>query len=488
MSKLNKFDKFIGWFSPTSLEKRALSRAKVELINRQYDAAKSFSGSKIVKNSKSANAEIKFQLAPIRENVRDLVRNNSFAVKAVNTICNNTVGWGIEPKITHQDKTKQQKIREMWREWSSNCSIDGSDFNHLQRKVLNSVVVDGESIVKEVVLDGSLKLQLLEIDHLDSKADGFKDNKTGMNVIQGVAVDQYYRPQAYFLFDHHPWDDSSNSNPINASEVIHVFDKLRPNQVRGVSWLAPVAHPLKMLSELQFTQLLRLKLSASITGLITQEQSQLPPDQLVAQREEELELSMGTFRYLNPGEKVEFPSTPNPDGFSGSVKLTLQEIASGLGVTYEALSGDFSNVNFSSGRMGHIEFQRNIDNWQWHLMIPKFCNPAFEKFKKYCSLKGVDVSGIQVTWNPPHRTMVNPKEEIATTKDAIRAGLQTLSGALRQQGLDPEEHLNEIKESNEVLDKLGLVLDSDPRKVGNGQLQSGENLVLIKEALKKEGQ
>jgi lambda family phage portal protein len=483
--KLNKWDKFIGYFSPVAMERRIQAKRKIEILTREYDAATNYKSSKLIKNNNSANQELKNAIKPVRENSRDLIRNNAFANKAHNVICNNVVGWGIEPKISHDSKAKEEKIRQLWREWSKSCSIDGSDFNQLQRQVLSSIIVDGEAIVRERILDNSIKLQLLESEYLDSKADNYSDTK-GNEVIQGIAVDKYGRPQAYFLYDKHPSESKSPSVVVEASEVIHPFRKDRAGQLRGVSWFAPVLHPLKMLAELQWTQLMRLKLSASITGTITQEPSQLTAEQLQEQREQEMELTPGTFRYLNPGEKVDFLNIPNPDGFGGTAKLTLQQVASGLGITYESLSGDLSSVNFSSGRMGHIEFQRNVDTWQWHLMIPLFCEPAFEKFKKFCALKGVDASEVKVSWNPPHRTMVNPREEISTMKDAIRAGLQTLPGALREQGFDPETHLKEIAESNKMITELGLILDSDPRSTANGQIQSSQNLSELKSLLEDE--
>lgn len=483
---LNFYDKLIGYFSPQSLLQRQIARQKSQLLaTRQYDAAQSYSTSPLKRNSNSANREIKSQNSIIRENARDLIRNTPFANKALQVITNNVVSWGIEPKISHENKDKQEKIRQLWHRWSDGeCSLDGkTDFYTLQKQVLDSVVVDGEVVVKEVVLDGSVRLQLLESDYIDSKADGFV--KGEFKVIQGVAVDKYKRPQAYFLYDEHPGDGFTNSSHVPADKVIHVFRQDRAEQLRGVSWFAPVLHSIKTLSELQWTQLIRLKLSATITGVVTQEPSQLSPEQLQKQRAEDFDLQPGTFKFLSPGEKIEFPNVPNPEGFNGTAKLTLQEIAAGLGLTYEALSNDLSGVNFSSGRMGHLQFQANLNTWQWHLMIPRFCNPAFEKFKKYCALKGVDVTGVKVEWQPPARQMISPDKEVRAAKEAIRSGLQTLPGALRELGYDPEAFLKEYEESNNLIDKLNLTLDSDPRKIGNGQLQSAENLKTLEDEYKE---
>jgi capsid protein len=45
----------------------------------------------------------------------------------------------------------------------------------------------------------------------------------------------------------------------------------------------------------------------------------------------------------------------------------------------------------------------------------------------------------------------------------IRTGIMSLSEALRERGYDPRAVLAEIAADNTLLDKLGIILDSDPR-------------------------
>lgn len=476
--QFNLIDRFIAYFSPTAGANRLFAREKTKLLaTRDFDAAQSFSASPIKRNSRSANAENSSAIAPIRENIRELVRNAPFASKGLSTIVNGVVGWGIEAQISHPDSNKQNQLEALWREWSSGaCSVDGkTDFAGLQSQVMQSVVQDGESVVREVILDGSVRLQVLEADYINSSATGMKSKSGEFRTVSGIVVDRYNRPTHYHLFDQHPGEQSSNTQAVPANEVIHVYRQDRPGQLRGVSWFAPVAHPLKMLNELQWTQLVRLKLSAAITGVITEEVGPQSISQLQAQRASEMELTPGTFKYLNPGEKIEFPTIPNPEGFDGTTRLCLREVAAGLGVTYEALSNDLSTVNFSSGRLGDIQFRANVDAWRWHMLVPRFLNPAFDRFKKFCALRGVDASACKVSWTPPARAMINPADEVKSTTDAIRAGLQTLPGAIRELGFNPETHLKEIAASNKMIDDLDLILDSDPRKIGNQQLQAAAN-------------
>ena len=61
--------------------------------------------------------------------------------------------------------------------------------------------------------------------------------------------------------------------------------------------------------------------------------------------------------------------------------------------------------------------------------------------------------------------MIDPASEINSTITAIRGGLTTLSEAIRQNGYDPAEVLAERAQDDKELDRLGLVLDTDPRIV-----------------------
>ncbi len=481
MNELTYLDRFVGYISPSALRNRMIARAQLQVL-RSYDAAKSHNSSQIARSSKSASNEVRGQVAPIRENVREVVRNTPFAERGLSIIVNGMVGWGIEASIKHDDPKRLAKIQDLWKEWcEGNCSVDRTiDFASLQRQVVRATVGDGEVITRDEITDGSVRLRLLESDYInDQKELSGTDHK----FTNGILKDHLNRPLYYALFLDHPGGYGilrrGSSEVVSADEVIHVFRQDRPEMDRGISWFAPVVHPLKMLNELQWTQLMRLKLSASITGIVTKERSQMPALKEKEQREADFDLTPGTFHFMNPGETVQFPQIPNPEGFGGTTKLTLLEVAAGLGIQYEALAGDWGGVNFSSGRLGDIVFKQNCESWRWGMFIPRFLNPAFKRFQRYCAMKGVDASKATVEWVPPSWPMISPSEEISATSNAIRSGLKSLPSALRELGIDPEKHLQEIAESNKKIDELGLILDTDPRRTANQQLQSADSLAAL---------
>lgn len=48
-------------------------------------------------------------------------------------------------------------------------------------------------------------------------------------------------------------------------------------------------------------------------------------------------------------------------------------ISAGFRVPYELMTGDLSQVNFASSRVGLYEFHRMVEAVQWQVVIRMFC-------------------------------------------------------------------------------------------------------------------
>lgn len=180
------------------------------------------------------------------------------------------------------------------------------------------------------------------------------------------------------------------------------------------------------------------------------------------------DLLPGTLYVMKPGRKVSFSDPPKADDYGPYTLANLRAFAAGLGITYESLTGDLSQVNFSSARMGWQEMGRNVDAWRWQMFIPMVCCRVGDWFVQFAG-----IADLAHDWTPPARTMIDPANEVPAIIKAVRAGLMTQYEAIREQGYDPQQLLAEIAECNAQLDQLGIVLDSDPRRMSSqGQAQS----------------
>ena len=153
-------------------------------------------------------------------------------------------------------------------------------------------------------------------------------------------------------------------------------------------------------------------------------------------------------------------------------------IAAGVGLTYELLTGDLSQVNYSSIRAGLIEFRRRMEALQWQLLVPGLCQPVWRRFVLAAQAAGKLPDGdIGADWTAPRFEAVDPMKDIQADILAVRAGVMTLKEAIARQGYEPAQVLAEIAAINAELDALGITLDTDPRRstrTGQEKQHAGE--------------
>jgi lambda family phage portal protein len=179
----------------------------------------------------------------------------------------------------------------------------------------------------------------------------------------------------------------------------------------------------------------------------------------------------GMIEYLPAGRDVRFAAPSASGGYPEYMRLQLHAVAAGLGLTYELLTGDLSQVNYSSIRAGLIEFRRRVEALQWQVLIPCLCAPVWRRFVDVAHATGALPAGeIGVEWTAPRFEAVDPLKDARADIMAVRAGFMTLKEAIARNGYDPGEVLAEIAATNALIDRLGLVLDTDPRHV----TQSGQ--------------
>jgi lambda family phage portal protein len=174
----------------------------------------------------------------------------------------------------------------------------------------------------------------------------------------------------------------------------------------------------------------------------------------------------GLIAYARGGKDIRFNQPSATGGYADYKRASLHTISAGFRVPYELLTGDLSQVNYSSIRAGLVEFRRQIDAVQWQLFIPMFCTPVWRWFCEAAWAAGlIPTPDVPVEWSPPKFEAVDPQKDAMANLLSIRSGTMTLAEVIARQGRNPDAVLAEIAATNAKLDTLGLVLDSDPRRV-----------------------
>lgn len=452
---MNYFERTIAFLFPEWASKRAHAR----YITQAYDAARKSSLDDWTSASNAGpNNEVDPAKVTLTKRSRDLVRNNPYANKALNVICSNTIGYGIVPSIVGRNDTTSRKLKDFWEQQINTTKFDfygKFDFYTLQQQAMRAMVEGGECFIVRRFSKDRMHIQLLESEFLNTTQD---DNNL---IRKGIKYDKEGRPVSYFLFNKHPDEYTEQSFvEVPADNVIHLYRPDRLGQSRGVPWSHPVIETLKDLGDFQYSTLVKQKVSACLVGVMTTiGESNLPAEILKERRKQDLKMIPGQIMRANPGEDIKFSNPPSSTDYAPYVNQMLRAAAAGYGISYEALSGDYSQTNFSSGRMGHHEFRRNIQSWQWNLFIPIFCDRIFVWFVDYAKLRGLDVEGAKAEWVPPAFVMIDPSKEIAADKEAVKAGFKSKAMVIREAGLNPDQLREEIYKEKQEDDKLGLKFD-----------------------------
>lgn len=455
-------------------------KIKNEHNKRSYDGASSSNTINWkTSTSFSPNSEIMMSHEILRDRARDLVRNNAYAARVITSITANTIGTGI----MHQFKNLDQKIWDKWAN-STQCDADGiNTYYGIQGLVLREVAEAGDCFVRKIYSEYNgknipLKLRIVESEYLDITKNGFFNGDN--YVSQGIEFDPSGKRVAYYIFPYHPENDLGwrhVSERVSSSEIIHVFRPDRAGQSRGITWLAPVLLEFRNLDNYQNAELKRREVSACFAGFIKN------PDLDISLNDKQKKINeFSTFRItpgmvydLSAGQEITFSSPQGDSSIDAYISSVLRKIAVGMGVTYEILAGNLSQVNFSSGRMGFLEFQRNLDLWRWHMMIPMMCDIVSNWFLETLEISRYSTKKVEINYTAPMREMIDPSTEIDAMKNAIRSGLKSYPEALRELGYNPEKVIEEITEYNKILSSKNIILDCDPSKVSQqGILQMNQ--------------
>jgi lambda family phage portal protein len=425
----------------------------------------------------------------LRAKSRDLVRRNAWANAGLESFVSNAIGTGIKPQSMAQEQTFRIAIQALWNEWTEVADVTGqTDFYGLQALACRAMAEGGECFLRlrpqppDNGLIVPLQLQILESEHLPLDLNKAADN--GNLIRSGIEFDADGKRVAYYLYPFHPNDGdlslggSSQAEPVRveASEIIHLYRILRPGQIRGETWMSRALIKLDILDKYDDATLLRQQLAALIAGFITKNN---PEDSTTGEATDEVITDVswepGTLQVLAPGESITFPNSIDVGAnYNDYIKSQFRSIASAMNITYEQLTGDLSGVNYSSIRAGMLEFRRKMESFQHSVIVHQMCRPIWNEWLKTAVLADAIVAPNYATtprlytavkWIPQGWSWVDPEKEYKAMQLAVRSGLMSRSEAVSAFGYDSEDLDREIAADNARADRLGLVFDTDPRKI-----------------------
>lgn len=442
----------------------ALKAAQKELAISHLRAFESAKESRRTENwytrNGGPNADIRTAWRMLTRRHQDLVDSNPWANRAVRVITNNWVGDGIIGSPV--GATRRYELA--WNDWADTieCDFNGKlNWYGLQALIARTTAVRGSCLIRrradERLMDQGLvglRLQVLEPDMLDFGKDD------GSRIKFGQQYDRDGRLEGYWIRQTHPGETEWNgvrtsAEFVPANEIIHTYEVNRPGQAIGVPFGSAVLLHLRDIDDIASAMLLKAKIAACFTAFVYSPEGEGSGSTVLTET-----LEPGAIEILPDGKQITFANPPQSPDYVSHQKHHLHAVAAGYGITFEALTGILSDVNFSSARMGWLEFHRNVAAWRWNMTIPQVLDPVHRWFNE--AARVAQIRGPRkMVWTPPRRELVEPAREIMALIEGVKAGFMSLSEVQRSLGFIPREVMEELEKDIADARAKGLSLSVD---------------------------
>lgn len=341
---------------------------------------------------------------------------------------------------------------------------------------------------------------------------------------RGIKRDAWGAPISAFIRTNHPYDymglDSIGEMfnwkevpfrlPWGRLQVLHILDALQPDQTRGISDMVSVLKQIKMTKSFQDVTLQNAVVNASYAAAL---ESELPPEMVAAAMGQGQQTFGGVaFDYMSmlskymgaagaiqiDGAKIPqlFPNTKlrmQPMGTPGGIGTQFEEsllryIASGLGLSYEQFSKDYSKVNYSSARAGQNEAFK-MTQARKKLIADRVATEIFTLWLEEDIMGGnlpmyrgftkdkfyrdplVKSALAQCGWIGAGRGQIDELKETQSAMLRIKSGLSTFEKECARLGEDFREIFKQRQREDRMMEEMGLTFTMDASKPGSNDVQ-----------------
>ena len=494
---MNVLDRVIGAVSPVWGARRAAARQVLDTYGeRAYAAARSGRRNKgWLGRSTSANSEIGSSLRDLRNRSREFVRDSWAGQRMLDVLTSHVIGTGIMTIPNTGSDRDDNKAKLVLEEWSEQADIEGFlDWPGMQALTVRSMIEGGDTVVRHIDISMNsagrtvpFRLQGLEGDSIDTSKDTTAISQPGQRIRLGVQLGQWGSREGLHLFEDHPSElglNATRSNFVAWRDLSHVYRPLRFGQVRGVPWFSSILLNGRDVQDLIEATLVKARTEACFAAFVTRSSGGLSPlskqnkdgdDKKITRIEPGMiaELGDGEITFANPSSQTAF----------GEVYMSaMQAMAAGAGITYDQLTGDLRQANYSSLRAGKIEFRRLVEQIQWTVFVPQLIAPVTRRLIDRAILAGKlrdRRDGYPLDHIMPAVEPIDPKKDLEADILAARSGRLSPQEFIAAWGRDWRKVVADTAAFYETLDKqrdgAGLALDIDGRRPMKGQGNGGQH-------------
>lgn len=416
-----------------------------------------------------------------------LFQGNSVARAAIEKVRTNVVGRGIKPKARVNAKILeisdseaeeiQTKIQILWDWWAESTECDITrihNFYQLQSLAMMTYLIEGECFALLPYRERKGEIFQTKIKFIDGARCQNQANTEYLKY--GVEFNDDQEPIAYhFKNTKNEYKRIPTFSATGRRNIIHIFEKERVGQRRGVPLLAPVIETLLQITRYTHAELMNAVISSLFTVFITSDKDTPTSNKIGGLStttnprnpdEKELSLGSGNLLRLEPGERLEFANPGRPhNGFEIFMNVICKHVGAALGIPHEVLLSSF-NASYSASRASLLEVWK-MYNMRRSWLVASFCQPIYETFldeivdRGLIELKGYRENALKrkaytrAEWYGQSQGQLDPLKEVRAAREKIEAGLSTVSReSIELNGSDSSDNFEqrkiEIKKQNEL--------------------------------------
>lgn len=446
----------------------------------------------------------------LRQRARMLYMAAPVATSAIKTNRTNVIGCGLQLKsrinrvklglTPEQAKEWQRKTEEEFELWAANkrnCDAIGvNNFYTAQQLALASCLLSGDMIVllkhedPTVLNPYGLRFHMIEADRVSTPTamtagSSFFANMTqgetkeGNRIYDGIEVDKNGRIIAYWIRNTYPFQQTADNTEwkrvlatgeeTGLPNVLHVMETERPEQYRGVSYLAQVIEPLLQMRRYTDSELTAAVVESFFTAFIKTEAdpNENPYNEVggdgaeqVSDDPNEYEMGPGQINIMKPGEDVVFGDPKRPaGGFDGFVVAICKQIGAALEIPADLLLKSF-NASYSASRAALLEAWKAFKmRREW--FADDFCRPLYEVWMAEAVARGriiapgffsdpaIRAAWLGSEWIGPTQGQLDPVKEITAEQLACENGFSTREqSTIRLNGGSFEANAEQLVDEN----------------------------------------
>lgn len=490
----------------------------------------------------SANADIGANLDTLRNRSADQAINTPVGAAAINTTAMYTIGAGLRlfPRMKYKllgwtaEKAREWNKRaaaefDMWAS-STLCDIrHRNNFYDLQDILYKAYMTDGDSFVLlrrgvDPNMPYTLRLQAVEGNRVSNPmgrdywgiegpgAVEMRAPNSNNRIINGVEVDANGAIVAYWIANKAPYDFTSLEltdwqrvkafgGRMGMPNVLQISHDERPDQYRGVPYLAPVLEQLKQVSRYSKAELTSAIVKSFFALFFVSENTNNSISDVLGDptyddedidamapvvNPAEYQLGPGTMNALPKGVDVKSVDASNSQStFEPFVKELIKQIAAAIGQPYEVLMKSF-NSSYSASRAALLQA------WEQYKLrrvwfTRDLCQPVYEIWLAEAIASGrIEAPGFfedpvlryaycNAEWYGPSMSILDPVKDINGSALRTTYGLSTREKeAAEMTGTDFEENIEQLKIEKTMIENAGLTMGNPAVLAGKDSGEGGD--------------